>query len=157
MSIHASIQLFVAFQDGPFRHLSISFSHWIWSINARYEWLCLSCLYDITPHVLPYFFHIVWLLSTFLTLRANVFSWFNMTAFACVLELLAEPLYILSQRKKYYQIRVYTEPVATLLRCLTTFIFITKGHSKMVTAEVFTLLTLYSTYYALSVSVCYHW
>ncbi|BAT01524.1 Os07g0486100 [Oryza sativa Japonica Group] len=77
-------------------------------------------------------------------------------AFACVLELLAEPLYILSQRKKYYQIRVYTEPVATLLRCLTTFIFITKGHSKMVTAEVFTLLTFYSTYYALSVSVCYH-
>ncbi|KAF2922846.1 uncharacterized protein [Oryza sativa Japonica Group] len=60
-------------------------------------------------------------------------------AFACVLELLAEPLYILSQRKKYYQIRVYTEPVATLLRCLTTFIFITKGHSKMEKLVVFAL------------------
>lgn len=120
-------------------------------------WMALSFLfvwYHSTCFAL--FFHIVWLLSTFLTLRANVFSWFNMTALACVLELLAEPLYILSQRKKYYQIRVYTEPVATLLRCLTTFIFITKGHSKMVIAEVFTLLTFYSTYYALSVSVCYH-
>ncbi|KAF0906641.1 hypothetical protein E2562_012222 [Oryza meyeriana var. granulata] len=59
--------------------------------------------------------------------------------FACVLELLAEPLYILSQRKKYYQIRVYTEPVATLLRCLTTFIFITKGHTKMEKLVVFAL------------------
>uniref|UniRef100_A0A0D9WYW6 Protein RFT1 homolog n=1 Tax=Leersia perrieri TaxID=77586 RepID=A0A0D9WYW6_9ORYZ len=59
--------------------------------------------------------------------------------FACVLELLAEPLYILSQRKKYYQIRVYTEPVATLLRCLTTFIFVAKGHSKMEKLVVFGL------------------
>ncbi|PNT75072.1 hypothetical protein BRADI_1g27357v3 [Brachypodium distachyon] len=58
--------------------------------------------------------------------------------FACMLELLAEPLYILSQTKKYYTIRVYTEPAATLLRCLTTFIFI-KGHIKVEKLVVFAL------------------
>ncbi|CAL5072696.1 unnamed protein product [Urochloa decumbens] len=47
--------------------------------------------------------------------------------FACILELLAEPLYIISQKKKYYNIRVYVEPAATLFRCLTTFILV-KGH-----------------------------
>ncbi|ONM23673.1 lipid transporters [Zea mays] len=50
--------------------------------------------------------------------------------FACILELLAEPLYIISQKKKYYNIRVYVEPTATLFRCLTTFILI-KGHIKV--------------------------
>ncbi|KAL5198277.1 hypothetical protein ABZP36_001789 [Zizania latifolia] len=59
--------------------------------------------------------------------------------FACILELLAEPLYILSQRKKYYEIRVYTEPVATLLRCFTTFIFIIKGRTKVEKLVVFAL------------------
>ncbi|VAI50551.1 unnamed protein product [Triticum turgidum subsp. durum] len=58
--------------------------------------------------------------------------------FACMLELLAEPLYILSQTKKYYIIRVYTEPTATLLRCLTTYIFI-KGHIKVEKLVVFAL------------------
>uniref|UniRef100_A0A453G3M1 Protein RFT1 homolog n=2 Tax=Aegilops tauschii subsp. strangulata TaxID=200361 RepID=A0A453G3M1_AEGTS len=58
--------------------------------------------------------------------------------FACILELLAEPLYILSQTKKYYIIRVYTEPAATLLRCLTTYIFI-KGHIKVEKLVVFAL------------------
>ncbi|KAL6896734.1 hypothetical protein ACP4OV_007306 [Aristida adscensionis] len=57
---------------------------------------------------------------------------------ACVLELLAEPLYILSQKKKYYIIRVYTEPAASLLRCLTTFIFI-KGHFKVEKLVIFSL------------------
>ncbi|KAK3125020.1 hypothetical protein QOZ80_7BG0598920 [Eleusine coracana subsp. coracana] len=46
--------------------------------------------------------------------------------FACILELLAEPLYILSQKKKYYNIRVYTEPAANLLRCLMTFILVNR-------------------------------
>ncbi|KAL6639275.1 hypothetical protein ACP70R_023005 [Stipagrostis hirtigluma subsp. patula] len=55
--------------------------------------------------------------------------------FACVLELMAEPLYILSQKKKYYIIRVYTEPAASVLRCLTTFIFI-NGHFKVKPTEV---------------------
>nr|TKW09410.1 hypothetical protein SEVIR_6G092700v2 [Setaria viridis] len=50
--------------------------------------------------------------------------------FACILELLAEPLYIISQKKKYYNIRVYAEPAATLFRCLTTFILV-KGHIKV--------------------------
>ncbi|XP_073358569.1 uncharacterized protein [Aegilops tauschii subsp. strangulata] len=58
--------------------------------------------------------------------------------FACMLELLAEPLYILSQTKKYYIIRVYTEPTATLLRCLTTYIFI-KGQIKVEKLVVFAL------------------
>ncbi|XP_062187184.1 uncharacterized protein LOC133890704 isoform X1 [Phragmites australis] len=58
--------------------------------------------------------------------------------FACILELLAEPLYILSQKKKYYNIRVYTEPAAALLRCLTTFILI-KGHIKVEKLVVFSL------------------
>ncbi|VAI62013.1 unnamed protein product [Triticum turgidum subsp. durum] len=61
-----------------------------------------------------------------------------MAGFACMLELLAEPLYILSQTKKYYIIRVYTEPTATLLRCLTTYIFI-KGHIKVEKLVVFAL------------------
>ncbi|RLM86852.1 hypothetical protein C2845_PM04G24770 [Panicum miliaceum] len=50
--------------------------------------------------------------------------------FACILELLAEPLYIISQKKKYYNIRVYAEPAATLFRCLTTFILV-KGRIKV--------------------------
>ncbi|CAM0957342.1 unnamed protein product [Alopecurus aequalis] len=58
--------------------------------------------------------------------------------FACILELLAEPLYILSQTKKYYIIRVYTEPAATLLRCITTYVFI-KRHVKVEKLVVFAL------------------
>ncbi|XP_062190574.1 uncharacterized protein LOC133893544 isoform X3 [Phragmites australis] len=58
--------------------------------------------------------------------------------FACMLELLAEPLYILFQKKKYYKIRVYTEPAASILRCLTTFIFI-KGHIKVEKLVIFSL------------------
>ncbi|TVT98448.1 hypothetical protein EJB05_12528 [Eragrostis curvula] len=58
--------------------------------------------------------------------------------FACILELLAEPLYILSQKKKYYNIRVYTEPAANLLRCLTTFILV-KGHTKVEKLVAFSL------------------
>lgn len=50
--------------------------------------------------------------------------------FACILELLAEPLYIISQKKGYYDMRMYTEPAATLFRCLTTFILI-KRHVKV--------------------------
>ncbi|CAM0905884.1 unnamed protein product [Alopecurus aequalis] len=57
---------------------------------------------------------------------------------ACILELLAEPLYILSQTKKYYIIRVYTEPAATLLRCMTSYVFI-KGHVKVDKLVVFAL------------------
>ncbi|KAJ1703825.1 hypothetical protein LUZ63_003604 [Rhynchospora breviuscula] len=44
--------------------------------------------------------------------------------FACILELLAEPLYILSQNLLLLRLRLVTESVATLLRCLTTYFFI---------------------------------
>ena len=63
-------------------------------------------------------------------LRADIF-FPEMTGFACILELLAEPLYIISQKKKYYNIRVYAEPAATVFRCLTTFILV-KGRIKVV-------------------------
>ncbi|KAF8644591.1 hypothetical protein HU200_066398 [Digitaria exilis] len=56
--------------------------------------------------------------------------------FACILELMAEPLYIISQKKKYYDIRMYVEPAATLFRCLTSFILV-KGHIKVVVYGAF--------------------
>lgn len=45
-------------------------------------------------------------------------------AFACILELLAEPLYILSQNLLLLKLRLIVETAATLLRCLTVYIFI---------------------------------
>ncbi|PIA63528.1 hypothetical protein AQUCO_00201103v1 [Aquilegia coerulea] len=41
--------------------------------------------------------------------------------FACILELLAEPLYILSQNLLLLKLRLIVESVATLLRCMTTY------------------------------------
>ncbi|KAK9110668.1 hypothetical protein Sjap_018728 [Stephania japonica] len=46
--------------------------------------------------------------------------------FACILELLAEPLYILSQNLLLLKLRLMVETVATLLRCLTTYFLIVK-------------------------------
>jgi oligosaccharide translocation protein RFT1 len=69
-----------------------------------------------------------------------------MTGFACILELLVEPLYILSQKKKYYNIRVYTEPAASLLRCLMTFILV-KGYADVViNILLFTVMSFCSYY-----------
>ncbi|EXC13931.1 Protein RFT1-like protein [Morus notabilis] len=45
---------------------------------------------------------------------------------ACILELLAEPLYILSQNLLLLRLRLVVETVATLLRCVTMYIFIIK-------------------------------
>ncbi|KAK6912919.1 RFT1 [Dillenia turbinata] len=45
---------------------------------------------------------------------------------ACILELLAEPLYILSQNLNLLKLRLIAEAAATLLRCLTTYILIVK-------------------------------
>lgn len=45
-------------------------------------------------------------------------------AFACILELLAEPLYILSQNLLLLKLRLMVETAATLLRCLTVYVFI---------------------------------
>ncbi|XP_077235390.1 lipid transporter [Tasmannia lanceolata] len=44
--------------------------------------------------------------------------------FACLLELLAEPLYILSQNLFLLELRLIVETVGTLFRCLTTYILI---------------------------------
>ncbi|XP_073111797.1 uncharacterized protein [Elaeis guineensis] len=45
---------------------------------------------------------------------------------ACLLELLAEPLYILSQNLLLLRLRLLVETAATILRCMTTFILIVK-------------------------------
>ncbi|KAK7263860.1 hypothetical protein RJT34_31458 [Clitoria ternatea] len=46
--------------------------------------------------------------------------------FACILELLAEPLYILSQNLVMLKLRLMVETVATLSRCLTMYFLIVK-------------------------------
>ncbi|KAL0351714.1 UNVERIFIED_CONTAM: protein RFT1, partial [Sesamum calycinum] len=46
--------------------------------------------------------------------------------FACVLELLAEPFYILSQNLVLLRLRLVAETVATLSRCIITYILILK-------------------------------
>ncbi|XP_014493945.1 protein RFT1 homolog [Vigna radiata var. radiata] len=46
--------------------------------------------------------------------------------FACILELLAEPAYILSQSMVLLELRLMVETIATLLRCLTMYFLISK-------------------------------
>ncbi|KAK3221088.1 hypothetical protein Dsin_015058 [Dipteronia sinensis] len=46
--------------------------------------------------------------------------------FACILELLAEPLYIISQNLLLLKLRLMVETVATLSRCVTMYILIVK-------------------------------
>ncbi|XP_058104416.1 uncharacterized protein LOC131248248 isoform X2 [Magnolia sinica] len=58
--------------------------------------------------------------------------------FACILELLAEPLYILSQNLLLLKLRLGVETMATLFRCLTTYILIVK-QSNMEKGIVFAL------------------
>ncbi|XP_020095488.1 protein RFT1 homolog isoform X2 [Ananas comosus] len=58
--------------------------------------------------------------------------------FACVLELMAEPLYILSQNLLLLKLRLVTETAATILRCLTTYIFIVR-HIEMEKEIIFAL------------------
>jgi len=45
---------------------------------------------------------------------------------ACILELLAEPLYILSQNLVLLELRLMVETVATFSRCLTMYFLIVK-------------------------------
>ncbi|KAL5569881.1 hypothetical protein UlMin_026456 [Ulmus minor] len=45
---------------------------------------------------------------------------------ACIFELLAEPLYILSQNLLLLKLRLMVETVATLLRCVAMYVFIVK-------------------------------
>ncbi|KAM0934289.1 hypothetical protein DsansV1_C32g0222461 [Dioscorea sansibarensis] len=47
--------------------------------------------------------------------------------FACILELLAEPLYILSQNLLLLKLRLVVESAATILRCMTTYTLIMRG------------------------------
>ncbi|MCL7048768.1 hypothetical protein MKW94_000099, partial [Papaver nudicaule] len=70
---------------------------------------------------------------------------------ACVLELLAEPLYILSQNLLLLKLRLVVESIATLLRCTTTYILIVK-QSNMEKALVFALS---QTAYGASIFVGY--
>ncbi|MQM11540.1 hypothetical protein Taro_044442 [Colocasia esculenta] len=58
--------------------------------------------------------------------------------FGCMLELLAEPLYIFSQNLLLLKLRLRVETIATFLRCLTTYILISKKAS-MEKAIVFAL------------------
>lgn len=58
--------------------------------------------------------------------------------FACVLELLAEPLYILSQNLLLLKLRLIVEAAATLLRCVTIYVLIVKN-TNMEKAIVFAL------------------
>ncbi|XP_019240901.1 PREDICTED: protein RFT1 homolog isoform X4 [Nicotiana attenuata] len=50
--------------------------------------------------------------------------WIN--GFACILELLAEPFYILSQNLLLLKLRLIVESAATLSRCIATYILIVK-------------------------------
>ncbi|KAJ8752992.1 hypothetical protein K2173_008727 [Erythroxylum novogranatense] len=78
--------------------------------------------------------------------------------FACILELLAEPLYILSQNLLLLKLRLVVETAATLFRCLTLYILIVKHTSmeKVIafalsqTAYGFCLLVGYWSYFLLS-------
>ncbi|KAI3935726.1 hypothetical protein MKX01_032910 [Papaver californicum] len=74
-----------------------------------------------------------------------------MAGFACVLELLAEPLYILSQNLILLKLRLVVETIATLLRCMTTYILIVK-QSNMEKSLVFALS---QTAYGASIFVGY--
>lgn len=62
-----------------------------------------------------------------------------MAGLACALELLAEPLYILSQNLLLLKLRLGVETFATLSRCLTTYIIIAR-QVNMVSAKIFFIL-----------------
>lgn len=51
-----------------------------------------------------------------------------MAGCACLLELLAEPLYILSQNLLLLKLRLMVETVATFSRCVTMYILIVKPY-----------------------------
>ncbi|RDY00293.1 Protein RFT1-like protein, partial [Mucuna pruriens] len=61
-------------------------------------------------HLYTFFFLLFWVIN----------------GFACILELLAEPLYILSQNLVLLKLRLMVETVATLSRCLTMYFLIVK-------------------------------
>lgn len=56
--------------------------------------------------------------------------------FACILELLAEPFYILSQNLLLLKLRLVIETAATVMRCLTTYTLIV-NQTNMVIVDPF--------------------
>ncbi|XP_076957612.1 uncharacterized protein LOC143633146 isoform X1 [Bidens hawaiensis] len=72
-------------------------------------------------------------------------------AFACVLELLAEPLYILSQNLLLLKLRLMVETLATLLRCITVYIFIVM----QIDTERSIVFALSQTAYGACIFLCY--
>lgn len=70
------------------------------------------------------------LIQCYLDSKTNYlwFNWIYMAGFACVLELLAEPLYILSQNLLLLRLRLVVETVATFSRCFTMCILIVKQY-----------------------------
>ncbi|CAI9092026.1 OLC1v1027162C3 [Oldenlandia corymbosa var. corymbosa] len=71
--------------------------------------------------------------------------------FACVLELLAEPFYILSQNLLLLKLRLVIESLATLMRCLTTYFLIVKE----IDMERVIVFALSQTAYGASIFVGY--
>jgi Rft protein len=53
-----------------------------------------------------------------------------------IFELLAEPLYILSQNLLLLRLRLVTESVATQLRCLTTYFLIVEKHDMVIFVDL---------------------
>ncbi|KAM0041416.1 hypothetical protein Hdeb2414_s0011g00366061 [Helianthus debilis subsp. tardiflorus] len=72
-------------------------------------------------------------------------------AFACVLELMAEPFYILSQNLLLLKLRLMVETVATLLRCITVYIFIVM----QIDTERAIVFALSQTAYGACIFLCY--
>ncbi|KAI3778096.1 hypothetical protein L2E82_07119 [Cichorium intybus] len=72
-------------------------------------------------------------------------------AFACILELLAEPLYILSQNLLLLKLRLIVETAATLLRCMTVYVFIIM----QIDMERAIVFALSSTAYGACIFFCY--
>ncbi|KAK6936293.1 RFT1, partial [Dillenia turbinata] len=95
------------------------------------------------------------LLGTIVTLVACLFVFYRqalsysspyaqaicINGLACILELLAEPLYILSQNLNLLKLRLIVEAAATFLRCLTTYILIIK-QTDMEKGIIFALLQI---------------
>ncbi|XP_071721453.1 uncharacterized protein [Rutidosis leptorrhynchoides] len=72
-------------------------------------------------------------------------------AFGCILELLAEPLYILSQNLLLLKLRLMVETAATLLRCITVYVFIVM----QIDTERAIVFALSQTAYGGCIFLCY--
>ncbi|XP_071734104.1 uncharacterized protein [Rutidosis leptorrhynchoides] len=72
-------------------------------------------------------------------------------ALGCILELLAEPLYILSQNLLLLKLRLMVETAATLLRCITVYVFIVM----QIDTERAIVFALSQTAYGGCIFLCY--